>query len=227
MILVFDMDDTLYPEIMYVKSGINAVCKYLSDNFNLDQSLIKNEMNLYLDENGRELMFDSLLSKYNLKKKFIVKKCLSVYRNHYPKITMFEEAEVCLKNLNQFHKYLVTDGNVYVQRKKIDALGLKKYFIKTIPTYQYGIQYSKPSTFCFDLIRDREQVASNAELIYIGDNPNKDFVNLKKSGYKTIRVLTGGFKNIFLSKDFEAHITINNLKDLTPEFLKNINYENR
>jgi putative hydrolase of the HAD superfamily len=34
------------------------------------------------------------------------------------------------------------------------------------------------------------------DLIYIGDNPKKDFVNLKKDGFRTVRVMTGEHKDI-------------------------------
>jgi ribonucleotide monophosphatase NagD (HAD superfamily) len=53
-----------------------------------------------------------------------------------------------------------------------------------------------------------------SDLIYIGDNPNKDFINIKKIGIRTIRVLTGGFKEIFLENHFEAEITIKSLDQL-------------
>ena len=40
MILVFDLDDTLYDEITFVYSGFSAVSKYLSLQFNLNEKKI-------------------------------------------------------------------------------------------------------------------------------------------------------------------------------------------
>ena len=64
-------------------------------------------------------------------------------------------------------------------------------------------------------------------MIYIGDNPNKDFVNIKKIGIKTIRVLTGNYKNLILSEKFEAEITIKNLTLLTTKLIHKIQNENK
>lgn len=222
MIIVFDLDDTLYPEITYVKSGIRAVSVFLAENYQLSEKQLNLEMNAFLNENGRNLMFNNILSKYGLNKRYIVDKCLSVYRSHNPDISLYKEAKLCLEKLNHFSKYLVTDGNIKVQRKKILALELTHYFKKTIPTYQYGQKYSKPSTYCFDKIRNLEKIFNNSDLVYIGDNPYKDFINLKKSGYNTIRVLTGGYKDVRLSSEYEATININSLIDLTPELIKDI-----
>ena len=41
-------------------------------------------------------------------------------------------------------------------------------------------------------------------MYYIGDNPKKDFVNLNPLDVTTIRVLTGEYKNLMVSKKFEA-----------------------
>ena len=51
-------------------------------------------------------------------------------------------------------------------------------------------------------------------MVYIGDNPNKDFVGIKRLGVKTVRVLTGCYKAQQVSRDFDAETTIDNLLDL-------------
>ena len=52
------------------------------------------------------------------------------------------------------------------------------------------------------------------DLVYIGDNPNKDFVSLNKVNAKTIRIKKGNYSHIVLSKDFEARYTITSLDNL-------------
>jgi len=225
MIIIFDLDDTLYPEITFVKSGIREVSIFLSQEFNLSSSKLQNYMIDYLSKYGRSEMFNNVLSLHNLNKKHIVNKCLSIYRSHSPKIKLYQDAISCLDLLKDYKKYLVTDGNVLVQRNKIEALGIKKYFIQTIPTYQYGVKYSKPSIYCFELIRKKEFGINPSCILYVGDNPHKDFVNIKANGYRTIRVLTGAYKDVKLDNKFEAEFTINTLKDLTPEFIKNTENE--
>lgn len=226
MILVFDLDDTLYPEIDYVKSGIYTVAKYLSEKYNLDAKEINIEMFTDLKLNGRGLIFNNILHNYNIYSKKELNNCVSVYRKHKPKISLYEAAEKFLDSHQYFNKYIITDGNINVQRNKIKALGLKKYFKKTIPTYQYGINHSKPSTLCFEKIMKWENCKAS-DLIYIGDNPNKDFVNIKKIGIRTIRVLTGGFKGILLENHFEAEITIKSLDQLNINLINELKNENK
>ena len=219
MILIFDLDDTLYPEIEYVKSGFLAVSKYLSKAHNIKSNLIYDEMFLHLTSEGRGLIFNKVLAKLNIYSVKEVKKCISVYRNHNPNIKIYKEADACLNRFNEYRKYIITDGNVFVQRKKINSLNIKHRFVKTLPTYQYGLNYSKPSILCFKKIVKWED-CEFSDIVYIGDNPNKDFVNIKKEGIHTVRVLTGGFRNTFLDKDFEADNTIKSLDDLTINFFK-------
>ena len=61
------------------------------------------------------------------------------------------------------------------------------------------------------------------DLIYIGDDPNKDFLNLNIKKAITIRINQGRFKNISIEKKYEAKYVFNNLKNAII-FLKNKNY---
>lgn len=219
MILVFDLDDTLYDESTYVLSGLKAVAKFLNKEFGLNSEKALRFMNKTLAEKGRGAIFDDVLKQYNFYSKKNVRKCVSVYRLHEPNIELSAEGISCLRRFNDIPKYLVTDGHKIVQQKKIEALKLSVYFKKMFRTYQYGLKYSKPSTFCFDKICELENTQPK-NVVYIGDNPNKDFVGIKKRGYKTIRVRTGCYKNVNLSKMFEAEYSINTLDDLDAKFLK-------
>lgn len=83
--------------------------------------------------------------------------------------------------------YIVTDGNKIVQNNKIEALNLRKHIKKDFITHRFGKKHSKPSTYCFEKIRKLENV-NPEDIVYIGDNPNKDFVNIKELGFRTIRI---------------------------------------
>jgi len=222
MIIVFDLDDTLYPEKTFFDSGVKSVAEYLSVEFKLDKGSLKKDMRKYYVENGRDGLFDFILSKNGLPQKKYVQKCLAIYRKHTPSIKPFSEAIHCLEQLSGYNKYLVTDGNLAVQRNKINTLGIKQYFIKTMPTSQYGLSNAKPSTYCFDLILKLELLEDCSKLVYVGDNPKKDFVNLKSKGYKTIRVLTGAYRDVKPQKKYEAAYLISSLKELTPKFIKSL-----
>ncbi len=221
MILVFDLDDTLYEEIEFVKSGFRAVSDYLGKNHSINPKKAYAIMLGELEKNGRGKIFNTVLENFNIYSLKEVKKCLTIYRLHKPIISVSKTGERCLKRFKSIKKFIVTDGNKNVQYNKIKALGLinsvDKYFI----THRYGIKNAKPSTYCFDKISQlcKEKPGN---IVYIADNARKDFVNLKKKGYKTIRVKTGMFKDIFIDDAHEAHLIINSLDELTTELLNKL-----
>ena len=211
-ILVFDLDDTLYPEITYVESGIAAVSIMLAKQFHFDPANTRNEILKILKKNGRGKIFDTFLQSKGLMKKSYIDQCITTFHHHTPSINISNQNERLLSGI-QSNCYLVTDGNKVVQRKKIKALGVDKFFKKFFITYQYGIKYSKPSLFCFNKIIEMERIGWH-DLVYIGDNPAKDFVNLNNVGAQTVRILTGEHKNKVATKKFDAKLTINNLNEL-------------
>ena len=216
MIICFDLDDTLYDENKYVESGFRAVSKYLSDLniLRISKNKIFTDLIEILNLNGRGKVIDIFLKKNKIYSKNLVLKCLSAYRNHRPKIKLNSDVNVILSRLKKYgNLYLVTDGNLVVQRNKINALNLKKYFKKTIPTHQYGIVNAKPSIYVFKKISTLEK-KNVSDIVYVGDNPNKDFIELKKHGAITIRVNQGMFKNLILDEKYMADYEITNLKYL-------------
>ena len=166
-------------------------------------------------------IFNDLLDNFRIYSQKNLKKCISVYRTHTPKIKLYSDAKDCLKRLKDYPLYIVTDGNKIVQKNKIKALNLENHIKKAILTSNYGLRNSKPSTFCFQKICDMEKT-SPTNLVYIGDDPHKDFVGLKREGFKTIRLFKGRFKNEHLSKEFEADYKIKSLKEINEEFIKKI-----
>ena len=116
--------------------------------------------------------------------------------------------------------YLVTDGNKLVQSKKIESLGLGPLFKRIFITHRFGLDAAKPSLKCFEIIRKLENVTWS-ELVYIGDDPNKDFINLKKAGAVTVRVMTGRFSDVKKGQEFEADWQIESLGEL-PAILRKI-----
>ena len=226
MILIFDLDDTLYPEIEFVLSGFKEVSLFVEKDFGIQSSFFYKDMLLELTLHGRGSIFNNVLKKYNIFSLQVLRKCIRVYRSHSPDIEIYPEARNCLLRFKEHRKYIVTDGNLIVQRNKIKALGLKSNFVKTIPTHQYGLNSAKPSVLIFEKIIRFEKCKAN-DLVYIGDNPNKDFVNIKKIGLRTVRVLTGGFKNLIVNNEYEAEFKIENLNYLTIDFIKKLSNENR
>ena len=220
MIIVFDLDEVLYDEKTYVISGFRTVSEFLEKDEAIPKKIIFEYLKRRL-KNCRERIFNDLLDNFRIYSQKNLKKCISVYRTHTPKIKLYSDAKDCLKRLKNYPLYIVTDGNKIVQKNKIKALNLENHIKKTILTSNYGLRNSKPSTFCFQKICDMEKT-SPTNLVYIGDDPHKDFVGLKREGFKTIRLFKGRFKNERLSKEFEADYKIKSLKEINEEFIKKI-----
>ena len=223
-VIVFDLDDTLYDEIEYVKSCFKEVSNYFSYKFKIDKNLIYNYMIQDLETNGRGKIFDNMLENFKIYSKENIKKAILVYRTHKPNIVLPQESIEVLSYYNSLKIpiYIVTDGNKIVQNRKIEALGVRKKKKKDFITHRYGLKHSKPSTYCFEKIAKLEKVEYK-DIVYIGDNPNKDFVNIKKLGFRTIRVLKGMFSNSNKETKFEAELNILSLVELK-NIILNIGY---
>lgn len=212
MILIFDLDDTLYSEIEYVRSGFLAVANELNRLFKWPVTESFNFMLNTLESKGRGAVFNDLLYYKGKLSKKNIKHCVKIYRHHNPNIFLNTDVQSVLKFFPG-NKYLVTDGHKIVQGNKVKALAIASYFKHVYITHRYGIINSKPSVFCFDLIRKREK-CEWSEMCYIGDNPNKDFVNLKPLGVHTIRIKTGIYDSVDIAKHLEADNVISNLTEI-------------
>lgn len=212
MVLIFDLDDTLYDEITYVKSGFRSVAEYLEKHGCGHSSKLFSRMIQILGEQGRGRVFDIVLKESGAHSKSMVKKCLSVYRKHDPQIQLYSGVDEILRELESHSLYLVTDGNKLVQAAKIRALGIEKYFRRVFITHRFGINAAKPSLHCFEIIKKMEK-CEWGNIVYIGDNPNKDFQNLNEVGAKTVRVHTGMFSKFKAKSGYDAQIHIQKITE--------------
>lgn len=203
MILVFDLDDTLYDESTFVDSGFAAVAAMLSPRLGTPPSILHERLRSLLLTHGRGHLFDLLLAEYGGEDPDLVRECVSTYRTHTPAISLTDPVRAMLAGLAGHRLYLVTDGDPDVQARKIAALGIAPYFAETYRTGAYGPDAGKPSLTCFELIRAREKCAW-PDIAYVADDPSKDFVNLRKVGARTIRVHTGRCAQATAERGFDA-----------------------
>lgn len=220
MVIVFDMDDTLYEELTYVASGFRAVAYFLQ----AEQGIPAAESFEIMEEKlkgGRGRIFDDVLLHYGKYSKQLANKCVRVYRMHEPKIQLDPEAVACLKRFEEYSKYIVTDGNKVAQHNKVLALGLYSRVKHVYITHRYGKHNAKPSPYCFLQICKREGV-SPEQVVYVGDNPNKDFLNIKKLGFRTVRILKGSFRDLQMPEEYEADCQIHSLDELTTDVLRSL-----
>jgi len=213
-VIIFDLDDTLYEERIFVESGFRAVSEYIQKRFRVDkEDFFKVVMNI-LEREGRGYIFDTALRKYNLYRKKLVDKLVRVYRSHKPGIKPYPGVKSLINSLKKKYKLgLITDGLGYVQRNKVKALGLERFFDFIIYTDDYSKRRSKPSSYSFKKALEYFNI-SPKEAIYIGDDPYKDFLGAKKLGIQTIRVLQGRYRNVKARRNFRADYNIGKLTEI-------------
>jgi len=209
-VLVFDLDDTLYDSRKFTNQGFNNVATFLSKKTKIKKKNILKEINkIYYSE--KKYTFNKLLKFYSLKKNLLAS-LINIYRYSKKNLNLYKDAQYLLKKIDKKKTFLLTDGNKLMQGKKIKYLALNKYFKKILKTNQYGLKYNKPSNYCFSIIC-KNMNCKMTDIVYIGDNPNKDFI-IKQSGVVTIRLLRGIYRNQKLGKKKEADYEIKNLREI-------------
>lgn len=177
---IFDLDDTLYSEKEYVRSGFAAVAKVLPNVEDVETKLWK-----AFEE--KKSAIDDVLRSENIYSEELKQKCLEVYCFHQPNIHLYAEAAEILTKLRKkgFPIGIITDGRPEGQRAKIKALGLDALVDYIIITDELvGVEYRKPNKKAFVIMKNLLCVEYD-EMCYIGDNINKDFIAPEKLGMKT------------------------------------------
>ncbi len=202
-IFVFDLDDTLYSERDFEKSGIEFVYNYLEiRNQNLE-FFLKNRSNWI------ELIYEN--TAQNISVDFL----LDLYRNHFPTINLYHDAKVFLDELItlKIEFSLITDGRSITQRNKLKALGIESIFNKIIISEE--IQSEKPSEVNFSMVVDQNH---HSNFVYIADNLKKDFYTPNKLGWTTICLLDRGQnihkQNFNIETEFLPHFSITTFEEI-------------
>lgn len=188
--VVFDLDDTLYDERDYCKSGFKAVAESLSN---------------LVDVLSPEEIFDSLWQQFtagNRTKTFnaalddlgisyddqLIQKLIKTYRCHKPKIKLPTDSANVLRQLSgKYTLVLLTDGFLPAQQLKVQALKIENYFKCIIYTEQLGRQCWKPSPVGFEKLMQTLNAKPQA-IAYVADNQMKDFIAPNKLGFLTIQI---------------------------------------
>lgn len=173
--VIFDLDDTLYSEKEYVRSGYKAVSDYLGGGY---------EEKLWgFFEDGKTAI-DELLQELGRENEKA--EVLKVYRSHKPDIHLYPGVAEMIEELKSkgIKVGIITDGRPEGQRNKLEELGLDSLdFI--ITDELGGIQFRKPCDIAFRIMMTRWRL-NPADIVYVGDNPVKDFQAPQQLGMRCI-----------------------------------------
>lgn len=186
-LVVLDIDDTLYLERDYARSGFYAVDEYLS---RLGVNGFGDAAWQAFLDGVRGRIFDVALEAVGAQ--FPVGDLVAVYRQHRPDIQLLPDARDFLNAaVGRVDLAVVTDGPVASQRAKIEALGLSEWIGELVVTSERGSDWPKPSTRSFAYLQDLFGVRSE-DCVYYGDNPAKDFLGPVALGWDAVRVRRPG-----------------------------------
>lgn len=206
--VIFDLDDTLYPESAYVESGFSAVAKYLETKYNftginalLKELFKQNKNNVY----GRAMQMLGIDEGE-------ISKLVEIYRNNKPScLPYFEDALPAFEMLKArgIKIGIITDGRVIGQENKINALNLKKITKDIIITDSLGGEkFRKPHPLAFELMSQKLGISYD-EMLYVGDNRKKDFYI--KTTYPIITVEINRKNGFYSNEDY--------LEGVLPDYL--------
>ncbi len=204
--VVFDLDDTLYDEIEYCKSGFTAVAEFFAElpeappaerifGALWEQFTAGNRTNTF------NAALDELGISYDDKR---IKEMVNVYRNHIPRIKLPEDSRDVFCELRvKYTLALLTDGFLPAQKLKVQSLGIEKYFKCIVYTEQLGREFWKPSPAGFEKIIQILN-AKPEDMVYIADNEKKDFIAPNKLGFLTVQLIRSARIHTSISAESRA-----------------------
>jgi len=217
--VIFDLDDTLISEFEYVKSGYRAVAGVINDKkaVNKRSDSIYTEL-LELFNEDHKNVFNRFLRNNGLSdEKDSVMELVKAYREHIPDIRYYEDVLPALKSLKDMGMItgILSDGYSVTQRRKIGAVGAENDFDIIILTDELGKDAWKPSPEGFRMIEEKYGLRPG-EILYVGDNPKKDFYLSKTAGIKTARIKreTGVYNNESYYEGIKEDFSIGSLTDI-------------
>ncbi len=188
--VIFDMDDTLYDEVDYCKSGFSAVGDFLAELKGMNSDSVFECLWGEFMGGNRQKTFNTALEKLGIEyDDGFIGKLVSVYREHEPTITLPAESKAGLDEFKgKYHLALLTDGFMPAQRLKAEALGIEGYFECIVYTELLGREFWKPAVEGFlEIVKALGESAENC--VYVGDNAEKDFIGPNRLGFETVQIV--------------------------------------
>lgn len=214
-VLVFDLDDTLFPEHQFVLSGFQVVSNWVATKYSISGFF---EVAWQLFKEGiRNQIFNLTLEKLRVEyESCMIQELVQIYRQHQPIISLHEDARWAI---NYFRKSkqlgMITDGYLLAQQNKVKALEIEASFDVIIYSDLYGRENWKPSSVPYQKIMQSLRCRGK-ECVYVADNPRKDFVTAKILDWMTVQICREGgeYSHVTTDTSHAADMKISSLTEL-------------
>lgn len=187
--VIFDLDDTLYPERDYAIGGFLSAAAWARET--LGVTVRVERMTALLDEGYLGQLFPIVLKEANPNHcADDLKGFMRAYQAQRPVLKLFEDAAVAVQSMvGGYSMGLITDGNARSQAAKVEALAIASHFSHIIYTGALGEKraFHKPHPLSFELM-EAALGREGDRFVYIGDNVSKDFVAPNGRGWSSILI---------------------------------------
>ena len=216
--IVFDLDDTLYPEREYVQSGYRVVAAALAGG-EWEPTRIYNLLWREFERGDRRRVFNTVLRQMGrVDSPEEITRLVELYRQHRPELTLDRDVRETLEILKSQYKLgVITDGFLPAQKWKVQALDLESFFDSICYTEELGRESWKPATKAFEMM-SRTLQCEPQQCAYVADNPAKDFLAPNQLGWLSIQLQCDRQipKDHTAPPGGEARFVIRQLRELAP-----------
>lgn len=192
----FDLDGTLYDEFEFIAQAYRPVAERIAHHTGQTFSSVYESMTkrwLEMGSSYPHIFYEALQTARTSPEsaKAIIRDCVADFRACQPTLALAERTRALLDIFSdRYRLFMVTDGNCALQRRKISALGLERWFSPTQLAIS-GCQENesgKPSTLmvdclcCAGALRERRDT-----VVFFGDRDvDRDFA--ANAGFSFVRV---------------------------------------
>lgn len=189
--ILFDLDDTLYEERLFFRSGFRHVATVLWGRGLAPVEDLCQRLEFLHHHLDRATVFQHLAADYRFPTDWIPE-LVALFRDHPPDIQLAADTLEVLPRLRASYRLgCVTDGWGQVQRRKVAALGVEALLDVIVFTDDHGREFWKPHPRPF-LDGCAALGVAPAEAVFVGDNPARDMVGAAAAGLRAVRIRRPG-----------------------------------
>lgn len=214
--IVLDLDDTLYDEVDFFRSGFRVVAELLAQRGVGEADAIQAMLLASHLQEGREHVFNRASERLGFPASWIPL-LVSEFRLHTPAIQLAEETVTLLRSLREHYLLAcITDGWADVQRRKVERLGLGELMDVVVICDDHGREFWKPHELPFRTCCETLGV-SPSEAIFVGDSTDRDVLGALRAGMTCVRI-SRPLRYPFVASESPGapHAEIVDLRELLP-----------
>lgn len=188
--VIFDLDDTLYDEVDYCRSGFAAVARFMVrfSGCPCAEDAFACLWSHFLTGN-RTKTFNAALEEMKIPyDEALIAQMIEVYRTHRPDLELPADSRRTLEALEaRYTLALLTDGFLPGQKLKVQSLGIESCFEAIVYTEELGRAFWKPSQVGFQKLVESLDTPPD-RMVYVADNEGKDFIAPNQMGMLTVQL---------------------------------------